>query len=238
LKTGEEVFFTGTVVSVKPKWSQDGREYTGVTVKVDVPDDAPDALVWFGRPPSYEPTDKVVVGVGDAVDGEGVVSGQKGDFTFLNHVRLSGDPEPRAGTAPKAIPVTDGGLPVGTFTVVLNEGERRTLQIKPPVTDAGTFEGWQFVRFLNGPDNDSNFTNFGFRKAGASTVQIKAKYADATILIKALEGLLTGNKEARKEMGVTYAKESGNCFVCGRTLTVPESIDAGIGPICVEKGSW
>lgn len=32
-----------------------------------------------------------------------------------------------------------------------------------------------------------------------------------------------------------YGKELGRCGVCGRTLTDPESIAAGIGPICAAK---
>jgi hypothetical protein len=32
--------------------------------------------------------------------------------------------------------------------------------------------------------------------------------------------------------GKAYAVESGNCRRCGRRLTTPESIAAGIGPVC------
>lgn len=38
--------------------------------------------------------------------------------------------------------------------------------------------------------------------------------------------------EQAKEFGCTY----GTCCVCGRTLTDERSIEAGIGPICAEKG--
>jgi hypothetical protein len=34
---------------------------------------------------------------------------------------------------------------------------------------------------------------------------------------------------------VLYGKASGNCAICGRDLTDPESIERGIGPICAEK---
>lgn len=40
--------------------------------------------------------------------------------------------------------------------------------------------------------------------------------------------------EQAKEYGALY----GTCCVCGRTLTNEESIAAGIGPICAEKGGW
>lgn len=32
-----------------------------------------------------------------------------------------------------------------------------------------------------------------------------------------------------------YGKETGQCLVCGRTLTNPDSIEAGIGPICASR---
>lgn len=32
-----------------------------------------------------------------------------------------------------------------------------------------------------------------------------------------------------------YAQETGNCACCGKELTVRESIDRGIGPICAAK---
>ena len=34
---------------------------------------------------------------------------------------------------------------------------------------------------------------------------------------------------------VAYGRRTGNCACCGRELTVKESIDRGIGPICFEK---
>lgn len=33
-----------------------------------------------------------------------------------------------------------------------------------------------------------------------------------------------------------FGRVSGNCMVCGRELTNPESIEAGIGPVCA--GKW
>jgi len=33
-----------------------------------------------------------------------------------------------------------------------------------------------------------------------------------------------------------FGRESGRCMVCGRELTNPESIEAGIGPVCA--GKW
>jgi hypothetical protein len=37
---------------------------------------------------------------------------------------------------------------------------------------------------------------------------------------------------------IKYGKVSGSCSCCGRELTVKESIDRGIGPICATKFGW
>ena len=37
---------------------------------------------------------------------------------------------------------------------------------------------------------------------------------------------------------IRYGKVSGSCSCCGKELTVKESIDRGIGPICARKFDW
>lgn len=37
---------------------------------------------------------------------------------------------------------------------------------------------------------------------------------------------------------IKYGKVSGSCSCCGRELTDPKSIEAGIGPICATKFGW
>jgi hypothetical protein len=34
---------------------------------------------------------------------------------------------------------------------------------------------------------------------------------------------------------IDYGRETGICACCGRTLTNKESIDLGIGPICLDR---
>lgn len=41
-----------------------------------------------------------------------------------------------------------------------------------------------------------------------------------------------------KAAAVTYGKLTGSCSCCGRELTDPDSIAAGIGPICATKFGW
>lgn len=37
---------------------------------------------------------------------------------------------------------------------------------------------------------------------------------------------------------ILYGRELGKCGVCGRTLTNPDSIERGIGPVCAEAQGW
>lgn len=126
----------------------------------------------------------------------------------------------------------------GTYTVVLNEqGEYRTLKIvkadPEQVSKYKLPQGAQIASFLSGADNESNYTGFAFVKGPDAAVWARFK-ADST-LVKALKALLTADKEARIDMGHAYALESGRCWRCGRKLTVPASINRGLGPICADK---
>lgn len=37
---------------------------------------------------------------------------------------------------------------------------------------------------------------------------------------------------------IRYGKELGRCSICHRTLTDPDSINAGIGPVCARRRGW
>jgi hypothetical protein len=41
-----------------------------------------------------------------------------------------------------------------------------------------------------------------------------------------------------KESAIAYGRETGSCSCCGRELTDPESVAAGIGPVCAGKYGW
>lgn len=51
----------------------------------------------------------------------------------------------------------------------------------------------------------------------------------------AARALLAEFEGAPLAAAMRYGKLSGRCCSCGRELTDPESIDAGIGPICAGK---
>ncbi|QPX62591.1 hypothetical protein SEA_WOLLYPOG_39 [Arthrobacter phage Wollypog] len=71
-------------------------------------------------------------------------------------------------------------------------------------------------------------------KAGRLYAKINAgpgRWDYAAGAITKLKPNMRMDLDAAKE----YGKETGTCIVCGRTLTNPDSIEAGIGPICAER---
>jgi len=126
-------------------------------------------------------------------------------------------------------------VPDGTFTVVFEGGSRRTIRVRTQNPQARFAPGRTCVAYLRGPQNTSDFQGFGFLDDGK--LQLWAKYRDsegADLLIEAVRVLVADPAAAAK----AYGLESGRCGICGRELTVPESIEAGIGPVCAQKAGW
>lgn len=52
------------------------------------------------------------------------------------------------------------------------------------------------------------------------------------------ENLLRGIAKDPYAAAILFGKLIGKCSICGRTLTDPESIDRGIGPICADRAGF
>jgi hypothetical protein len=50
--------------------------------------------------------------------------------------------------------------------------------------------------------------------------------------------LSQGGQPLTREAAETYGRTFGACALCGRTLTNPESIERGIGPVCASRAGW
>ena len=93
-------------------------------------------------------------------------------------------------------------------------------------------EDLYFVHYLNGVDNENHYAYLGtiFNK---STFKITKKSPDKDAkCVKGFNWLwkkISINSELDCPM---YFFHSGKCGRCGRTLTTPDSIKSGIGPIC------
>lgn len=96
-----------------------------------------------------------------------------------------------------------------------------------------------FVRLLNGPDNTRNYSYMGRIVRGTEYIHDKRNRAGSADSPAAkgfryvLYKLLAGEFDlVDQQVEIWHA---GKCGRCGRKLTVPESIETGIGPVCSGK---
>ena len=125
----------------------------------------------------------------------------------------------------------------GYYTIVFDEeaDDRITLRVRPHWNDDRAALGEKVVDYLRGADNTKDYTGFAFLtphgKKGMWQVWKKYSGTQARRLVQALEVLHRDPAQA----GLAYALRSGNCYRCGRVLTVPASICRGLGPVCNGK---
>jgi len=121
----------------------------------------------------------------------------------------------------------------------LRTGMRYTYQVKVKKQDleAGKTgpDVTYFVALLRGPDNVSDYRYLGvLRKPGnfwtTSASTVKRDSASMIALVWMLDRLKVDRTGV---LGVALEVwHEGKCGRCGRTLTVPESVASGIGPVC------
>lgn len=119
--------------------------------------------------------------------------------------------------------------PEGYFTVTLQDEDYVTLRFRRQPEQDGFMPGKVLVGYLTGPDNTRDYLNIGNLENGH--LRVWRKHRDKNRVIQAVKVAL-GDPDAARE---AYATESGNCSRCGRTLTVPASLNRGLGPVCAEK---
>lgn len=127
-----------------------------------------------------------------------------------------------------------GTLVDGTYTVEFQGGDYRTLRVQTQEPDATFAAGKTIVSYLNGPDNWTNYQGFAFLNANG-TFNLWKRFQNGQADGRVVDSLkvLLGGKMA--DGLKAYGIRSGKCGVCGRKLTTPESLKAGIGPVCAEK---
>ena len=93
-------------------------------------------------------------------------------------------------------------------------------------------ENLHFVQYMNGNNNEEHYAYLGtiFNK---STFKVTKKSPNTdTKCVKGFNWLwkkISTNSELDHPMSFFH---SGHCGKCGRTLTTPDSIRFGIGPVC------
>jgi hypothetical protein len=119
------------------------------------------------------------------------------------------------------------------FTVANPAGKRYTYRIKHRGPQNGYGPAW-FVSVLTGPDNTSSYTYMGMLDPATGEVRLtaKSKFGGDSLPVKVVRwalGVLWAEKPVPEGYKVCH---EGKCGRCGRTLTVPESVESGIGPEC------
>lgn len=117
----------------------------------------------------------------------------------------------------------------GRYTIQFENGTYKTLRVRRQDEDADFKPGLLLISFLSGSDNDRDYTSFAHVEDGSTRVW--KRYRQNTELVEALK-VLIGSPTAARE---AYAEQSGCCSRCGRTLTVPTSLHAGLGPECAKR---
>jgi hypothetical protein len=93
-----------------------------------------------------------------------------------------------------------------------------------------------FVGVMNGSDNTNSYAYLGIIKNGKLASTAKAKVPATDPRFKAIEWSYRKVTEGQVPDELEFWHE-GRCACCGRRLTVPESIEAGIGPECIKRFS-
>lgn len=125
-----------------------------------------------------------------------------------------------------------------TFTLLNTKtGNRFTYKVRQRENADGSKSPF-FVSVMTGPDNQGGFSyagcifdNSGYVHGRKSTMSNNAKSVKA---IKWFLGMLDVERPLPSEIEFWH---EGKCGKCGRKLTVPHSIETGIGPICTAKGT-
>lgn len=107
-------------------------------------------------------------------------------------------------------------VPSGYYAAEDEEGVLRFFKIDN--VEKGRWEGWIFVKVMA---SDELYRQ-GMQRPGQA---YSGKSQHAVSLIA----------QEPQEASSRYGHEIGVCGVCGRTLTDPESIERGIGPVCAQK---
>lgn len=173
------------------------------------------------------------------------LEGYKGNFEFLVNMKPYANSlskaqargilncmlaeQKRAATSAENIKPIDKVIPDGTYTIDFKD-DHVTIKLKG---GGDKFNHAQIASFLYGPNNDMDYIGFAFVKG--SNFNIWKKFQGTSYVRQATALVVLLHHDDPSVYGLAYALQSGNCYRCGRTLTVPASLYRGMGPICAGK---
>jgi hypothetical protein len=119
------------------------------------------------------------------------------------------------------------------FTLVSTDtGARYTYRVRN-----GRLLGIVFIDLLVGADNKSDYEFIGSIRRGVYRHSAKSVIrADAPSAVAIDWFMIIVSRDGPIPSGVEFWHE-GKCSRCGRMLTDPKSIAAGMGPVCREKAA-
>ncbi len=122
-----------------------------------------------------------------------------------------------------------------TITVQSRKTETRfTFKIKRANPDQPTVPSVFFVSVMTGPDNEASYSYVGILRSGDFRLTAKSKFGEDDPRVKAFAWVF-GNLRQLKLPESLEIWHEGQCGRCGRKLTVPSSIESGIGPECSRR---
>lgn len=129
----------------------------------------------------------------------------------------------------------------GHYTVTNPKGEHRTFRIATQPLDASFAPGERLLGLLSGPENEENYKTFAFVNED-DTIRVWARFKSKTqeksfweksaFMLRNM--VLEGDQSPFVAKGCSLLLEK-HCLACNRLLTIPESIERGIGPECAKK---
>ena len=133
------------------------------------------------------------------------------------------------------------------FTLEVSKDFQSKYNTKPHYTylvdfveGKGKWSDSYFVKLLTGPDNTRSYSYIGKirQEDGFIILTKKSNFTQESIPVKLLSRILkriwSDECDKISEAGFNLHHE-GRCGRCGRVLTTPESIETGLGPICINK---
>lgn len=119
----------------------------------------------------------------------------------------------------------------------INTGNRFTYKVVKARKQRGPTTVW-FCRVLTGPDNCSHYTFIGTIQHKGSQLfyqhSPKSRIDDEAMSVQALKAIVSLFNQNRMFDCIEFWHQ-GYCGRCGKLLTVPESIEQGFGPFCINK---
>lgn len=123
----------------------------------------------------------------------------------------------------------------GEYTVKsLRTGEHRTFRVRTWRRQDEKDPIKRSIELLTGLDNTSSYTGFGFVNEDRIVVWRRYRGTRFEKLARCFESLVVEGAESRFAHQAEVL-EARHCLLCNRLLTEPQSIEAGIGPVCAGR---